>query len=102
MYGNIVIQQKSLVQTGVTPGALDSQGDYIIGEKVLTQSGDEAFINTDKQYDLTLQFEYDRRNPAGNRAPLYIGKGATCVQDIYEREFNFASKLFDNAYTPVV
>ena len=100
LYGNIIIQQKALVQTGVTPGALDNQGDFIIGEKVLTQSGDEAIINTDKQYDLTMQFEYDRRNPAGNRAPLYIGKGATCVQDIYEREFNFASKLFDNAYTP--
>lgn len=100
LYGNIVIQQKSLVQSGVTPGPLDTQGDFIIGEQVLTSSGDEAIINADKQYDLSMIFEYDRRNPAGNRAPIYIGKGATCVQDIYEREFNFASKLFDNAYSP--
>ena len=100
LYGNVIIQQKALVQTGITPGSLDSQGDFIINEKVLTSSGDEAEINTDKQYDLTMQFEYDNRNPDGSRAPLYIGKGATCVQDIYEREYNFASKLFDNTYSP--
>ncbi|AFK66261.1 structural protein [Synechococcus phage S-CBM2] len=100
LYGSVVVQQKTLVQFGIEAGPLDTQGDFIVGEEARTTTNDECIINTDKQYDLEMEFEYDRRNPNGIKAPIYISKGATVVQNIYEKSFDYNNLIFNSTYSP--